>query len=135
MALIDKAIDQSTLSIHRLVQSAVFHRLADSERSRYFDTVVQLLSWGFPDTWSEDVGHQINAWERCEKRVPHIYHLAKLVKRHSIRPSHGQKYAELLLRFSWYVDIDFLLVRHDQFLTKLLLGTCMNERHTTSPEN
>ncbi|GAP84174.1 putative NB-ARC and TPR domain protein [Rosellinia necatrix] len=103
VALINKTIDRPTISIHRLVQSAALHRLADSDRSRYFNAIVKLLSWGFPDTWSKDVGHQISAWEKCEKCLPHIDHLAKLAKRHSIRSSHGQRYAELLLRSSWYL--------------------------------
>ncbi|KAI0157224.1 hypothetical protein GGR57DRAFT_461278 [Xylariaceae sp. FL1272] len=102
-ALINKTIDQPILSLHRLVQSAAIRRLLESERPKYFDTVVQLLSWGFPDTWSKDVGHQINAWKKCEKCLPHIDHLSKLAKRYSIRSSHAQAYAELLLRCSWYL--------------------------------
>jgi tetratricopeptide (TPR) repeat protein len=103
VALVNKTTNQSALSLHRLVQSVALSRLADSDRTACFDVVVKLLSWGFPDTWSKDVGHQIQAWKKCEKCLPHIDHLAKLVKRHSIRSDNGQRYAELLLRCSWYL--------------------------------
>ncbi|KAI0024434.1 P-loop containing nucleoside triphosphate hydrolase protein [Xylariomycetidae sp. FL0641] len=102
-ALINKAIEQPVLSVHRLVQSAAIRRLSKLERPKYFDTAVQLLSWGFPDTWSKDVGHQIDAWKKCEKCLPHIDHLSKLIKQHSIQSSDMEKYAELLLRCSWYL--------------------------------
>ncbi|RYC57267.1 hypothetical protein CHU98_g8943 [Xylaria longipes] len=64
VALINKTFSQPILSLHRLVQDAAIRRLPDSDRPRYFDAVVHLLSWGFPDTWSKDVGHQVGAWER-----------------------------------------------------------------------
>ncbi|TRX96272.1 hypothetical protein FHL15_002996 [Xylaria flabelliformis] len=64
VALINKTFSQPILSLHRLVQYAAIRKLPESDRPRYFDAVVHLLSWGFPDTWSKDVGHQIGAWER-----------------------------------------------------------------------
>ena len=57
-ALIDKSIEDAILSIHRLVEAAVIRRLNKEDQSKYFDVVVRILSWGFPDTWSEDIGHQ-----------------------------------------------------------------------------
>ncbi|KAI1802970.1 hypothetical protein F4811DRAFT_554356 [Daldinia bambusicola] len=104
-ALINKAMDQPVVTVHRLVQSAAIRRLPNSDRPRYFDAVIQLLSWGFPDTWSKDVGHQIDAWKKCEKCLPHIGHIAKLSKKHNIQPGNTQLYAELLLRCSWQVAI------------------------------
>ncbi|KAI0199004.1 TPR-like protein [Astrocystis sublimbata] len=98
LALVNKSFSQPILSLHRLVQYAAIRKLSDSDKSLYFDVAIRLLSWGFPDTWSKDIGHQIGAWERCEKCLPHIDHLAKLVKRHSVRTSSGDRYAELLLR-------------------------------------
>ncbi|KAI1654070.1 hypothetical protein F4813DRAFT_399435, partial [Daldinia decipiens] len=102
-ALINKTMDQPVLTVHRLVQSAAIRRVPNSDRPRYFDAVIQLLSWGFPDTWSRDVGHQINAWKKCEKCLPHIGHIARLSKKHDIQPRNAQQYAELLLRCSWYL--------------------------------
>ncbi|KAI5457573.1 P-loop containing nucleoside triphosphate hydrolase protein [Mariannaea sp. PMI_226] len=53
--------DLAILSIHRLVQSAVQKRLSESESIKYFDGVVHILCWGFPDHPSTDIGHQIAA--------------------------------------------------------------------------
>ncbi|KAI1215007.1 uncharacterized protein F4807DRAFT_466343 [Annulohypoxylon truncatum] len=102
-ALINKTMEKPVITVHRLIQSAAIRRLSSPDRPRYFDVVTQLLSWGFPDTWSKDIGHQINAWQKCEKCLPHIDHLAKLSKKHNIQPSNAQQYAELLLRCSWYL--------------------------------
>ncbi|KAI1479741.1 TPR-like protein [Daldinia eschscholtzii] len=103
-ALINKTMEQPVVTVHRLVQSAAIRRLPTSDRPRYFDAVINLLSWGFPDTWSKDVGHQINAWKKCEKCLPHIGHIARLSKRHNIQPRNVQQYAELLLRCGCLVD-------------------------------
>ncbi|KAI1462266.1 TPR-like protein [Annulohypoxylon moriforme] len=102
-ALINKTVEKPVITIHRLIQSAAIHRLPASDRPKYFDTVIHLLSWGFPDTWSKDIGHQFNTWQTCEEYLPHIEHLVKLSKRHDIRPSNVQQYAELLLGCSWYL--------------------------------
>ncbi|KAI1103520.1 hypothetical protein F4804DRAFT_342413 [Jackrogersella minutella] len=98
-ALINKTTDKPLVTVHRLIQSAALLRLPAPERP----SLIQLLSWGFPDTWSKDIGHQINAWEKCEKCLPHIKHLTKLSKKHDIQPNDVQQYAELLLRCSWYL--------------------------------
>ncbi|KAI1180884.1 hypothetical protein F4777DRAFT_177094 [Nemania sp. FL0916] len=127
-ALINKSIQQPILSLHRLVQNAAMHRLTNTDRLKYFDAAVYLLSWGFPNTWSKDIGHQVKAWEKCEKCLPHIDNLAKLVKRYSIRSSHSQQYAELLLRCSWY-----LYERESYDLAQRLVDAAVNtfENKTT----
>ena len=102
-ALINRAADSKVLSLHRLVQSAAMRRIEGPQQARYLDAVVQMLSWGFPDHWSKDIGHQFAAWSRCEKCLPHIYHLSEQKKLHDASPGDHQKYAELLLRCSWYV--------------------------------
>src|SRR6266446_391840 len=100
-ALIDKSIEDAILSIHRLIQAAVIRRLNKEDQSNYFDVVVRILSWGFPDTWSEDIGHQFQFWKKCEICLPHVDHLVKQAKRHRIRSRNVQLYGELLLRCSW----------------------------------
>ncbi|KAH8813358.1 hypothetical protein F5884DRAFT_879629 [Xylogone sp. PMI_703] len=102
-ALIEKSIDDAVLSIHRLVQAAIVRGLKEDERSKYFDVIVRILSWGFPDTRSEDVGHQFHAWAKCEKCLPHVNHLVKQAKRYNIATKDPQLYGELLLRCSWYL--------------------------------
>lgn len=100
-ALVNRAGVSAVLTVHRLVQSAASVRLGEQERITYFDAVVRLLCWGFPDHSSTDIGHQIAAWRRCEKCLPHVNHLAELAIRDEYRPGDRQKYADLLLRCSW----------------------------------
>ncbi|KJZ74929.1 hypothetical protein HIM_05660 [Hirsutella minnesotensis 3608] len=102
-ALVNRASDLAILSIHRLVQSAVQKRLSESESIKCFDAVVHMLCWGFPDHSSTDIGHQITAWTRCEKCLPHVNHLVQLAKYQGKAPGDRQKYANLLLRCSWYL--------------------------------
>ena len=102
-ALINREGDLAILSIHRLVPSAVRKRLSESETIKYFDAVVHILCWGFPDHSSTDIGHQIAAWARCEKCLPHVNHLVQLAKYQRMNPGDRQKYADLLLRCSWWV--------------------------------
>lgn len=100
-ALVNRAADSAVLSVHRLVQSAARKRLSDAESTKFFDTAVHLLCWGFPDHASTDIGHQVSAWERCEKCLPHVHHLAELAIQQGHKAGNGQKYADLLLRCSW----------------------------------
>ncbi len=76
-------------------------RLPTEDRRRYFGAAVQMLSWGFPDTWSKDVGHQVKAWTKCEKCLSHVGHLVKAAKKYNIEVADAQRYGELLLRCSW----------------------------------
>lgn len=89
------------MSIHRLIQSTVIHGHSDEEKKEYLATLIGLLSWGFPNTWSEDVGHQFKTWARCERCLPHVNHLLHFRGKNKIPLSNPQLYAELLLRCSW----------------------------------
>ena len=89
------------LSVHRLMQAVVINNHSSTYRSKCFDTVVQVLSCGFPERWSEDTGHQIETWSNCEKCLPHVHHLVTLREKFEIKVSNPQKYSELLLRCSW----------------------------------
>ena len=102
-ALIDKASDTGCLSVHRLIQAAVMRSMPNKERTQYFDNVVTLLCWGFPDTFSEDVGHQHQSWERSEKCLPHLGHIIERKKEFDIHPKDSQFFAQALLRCSWYL--------------------------------
>ncbi|KAK1246392.1 hypothetical protein MKX08_000194 [Trichoderma sp. CBMAI-0020] len=102
-ALINRSGAPAILSMHRLVQSAARNRLNDIRTAKYFDAVVHMLCWGFPDHSSTDISHQISAWARCEKCLPHVYNLVLLAKHQGKYPGEGQQYAKLLLRCSWYL--------------------------------
>ena len=101
-SLINKTQSTADLSIHRLVQAEILGHLGATEKAQYVDAVVKMLTRGFPDTWSQDVGHQVQAWARCETCLPHINHLQKLYKQDRISISNQHEFAELLLRCSWY---------------------------------
>ena len=103
VALLNKNSDNGLLSVHRLIQAAVMRRLSVEERRNYFAAVVQIVSWGFPDTWSQDVGHQHQSWENSEKCLPHVLHLAKQKEKFSIELSDADDFAQLLLRCCWYL--------------------------------
>jgi hypothetical protein len=100
-ALIGKSLDDGVISVHRLVQAVVLRRLSNEELTRYFDAAVCMLNWGFPDTWSKDVGHQIKAWTRCEKCLPHANRLVTIASKYEIRSNKPGQFGELLLRCSW----------------------------------
>lgn len=102
-ALINKNIEDAVLSIHRLVQAAVTRHLTKDDQIKYFDVAVRIVSCGFPNTWREDVGHQFQAWEKCESYLPHVNHLVTHSKRYNIKSANTQFYGELLLQCSWYV--------------------------------
>ena len=102
-ALISKTKDKARLSAHRLIQTAVMRRLSAEDRTKYLDAVIQILCWGFPDTWSQDVGHQHQSWETCEMCLAHVEHLVKQKNKFQIRPSDVEAFAQLLLRCCWYL--------------------------------
>lgn len=109
-ALINRSGDPAILTVHRLVQSAARKRPGKEDLAKYFDAVVHMLCWGFPDHSSVDIGHQIASWTRCEKCLPHVNHLVDIETRYyvnSVSSGNQQKYADLLLRCGWYVGTIF----------------------------
>jgi hypothetical protein len=100
-ALTNKHSEEKTLSIHRLIQAAVLRKLDDLGKRKYFAAAVCLLNWGFPDTWSKDVGHQKKTWNLCEMCLPHANFLLELAAKYDIQIDQPDAWAELLLRCSW----------------------------------
>ena len=103
--LVEKSIENNHISIHPLLQLVMATNQTDKERAKFFDMAVLMLSCGFPDTWSEDKGHQIEAWSGCEKCLPHVHHLISQRGKFNINVGDTQNYGELLLRCSWYLII------------------------------
>ncbi|KAI1362000.1 P-loop containing nucleoside triphosphate hydrolase protein [Xylaria arbuscula] len=107
VALVNRVRESSDFTIHRLIQSTIRNRLTVVDSAKYFDSVVHMLCWGFPDHSKLDIGHQIASWEQCEKCLPHVRHLVELAKKHPKGAAHGArdqgKYADLLIRCSWYL--------------------------------
>lgn len=102
-ALINKDAADRSLSIHRLIQKAALRRLDNTEKCKYFAVLVKLLSLGFPDTWSKDIGHQKEQWARCERYLPHVNNLVTIASETPALVSQPDEWADLLLRCSWYL--------------------------------
>lgn len=103
MSLIDKSIESGIICMHRLVQTAVMRRMSPQERQEIFSVLVNILATNLPDTYSADVGHQVSSWSRCERSLPHLESIVERNKDYKIFPDDNQPFAELLLRFCWYV--------------------------------
>jgi hypothetical protein len=108
MALVEKNVDEKTLSAHRLIQSAVLRRLSEDGRTKYFDAVVQILHYGFGDSWEEEGGYLFKAWKedvwvRQEACLPHVVHLVELAERYKLRVGNLQTYGTMLHRCTSYV--------------------------------
>ncbi|KAL4735582.1 TPR-like protein [Aspergillus similis] len=102
-ALIDKSTETGDLSVHRLVQRAVIRRMDIKRREEISLLVIAILSANFPDTYSEDVGHQVASWLDSERSLPHIESLVQQIEHFKIFESTNQSFVELLLRCSWYL--------------------------------
>ncbi|KAF2017327.1 TPR-like protein [Aaosphaeria arxii CBS 175.79] len=102
-SLVNKDAEDAVLSVHRLIQATILRNQSPDAQEKTFGIVVRILSWGFPDTWSEDIGHQFQSWANCEKCLPHVNHLVAQRERQKIGLACPQEYGELLLRCSWYL--------------------------------
>ena len=100
-ALIERSEEDATLSVHRLVQSAIMGQLSMDEKTQLTDYATALLLKGFPNTWQSDVGHQFSAWKACEMCLPHVNFLVKQAKKYSLCPGNPELFAELILRCCW----------------------------------
>ena len=125
--LINKSSEASFLSVHRLLQAAVMRRLSPQAKAGYFDLVIIFLCWGFPDTFSKDIGHQHQSWEKCEMCLPHVDHIVKLQERYSIVSSNTETFAQLLLRCCWY-----LYERETYEIARSWIEVALNKFHDRS---
>lgn len=72
-----------SLSVHRLVQYAVFARIPEHEIQELLDSTITLLLNGFPNRWKElgaCQGHGFSAWETFGEVLPQVSSLVELVK-------------------------------------------------------
>lgn len=102
--LIDRFSEDTTLAVHRLVQAAVMKRLSHVEKLTYFNRVVKLLSYGFPNTWNTVTSHQFSSWAKCERCLPHVNYLIVQSNRYNLTPTDPAEFTELILRCCWYVN-------------------------------
>lgn len=100
-SLAHRLSSHKALSIHRLVQFTLFSKLSEAERETYFDYAIKVLSHSFPNTWNDRSHQQGYSWasrETCSKILPHISHLVRLAKEHSLKASNTELFAELVFR-------------------------------------
>jgi hypothetical protein len=105
-ALIDRCSENDSLTIHRLVQSAVMKRLTPEERSKYFDVAIKILSNGFPNTWNTVTSHQFTAWAKCEQCLPHVNFLIVQSQKYGLKATDLNTFSELILRCCWCVLVN-----------------------------
>lgn len=100
-SLVSRLSSSKALSMHRLVQFAVFLRQSEADRISNFDLAVQILYYGFPNTWQRrgpHQGHGWASWETCGAVLPHVSWLMQIFQKHKLRPSNYDLWAELLCR-------------------------------------
>ncbi|KAI1083262.1 hypothetical protein F5B20DRAFT_577646 [Whalleya microplaca] len=104
--LVTRVTSSKVLSVDRLTQLSVFDGLSPKDRVFYFDTVVQILSYNFPNTWNDrgpHQGHGYEAWATCGAVLPHINWLIFLVKERRVKPANSMYWAELIFRAGTYL--------------------------------
>ena len=99
-ALIER-FDDATISVHRLVQSAIMNWLSTQEKTELADYMIRLLIKRFPNTWQSDLGHQYSAWKACEMCLPHVKFLVRQVRNWKFPLKDSQKFTDLGLRCCW----------------------------------
>ena len=77
-SLIDAA-GESTLSMHRLVQAVVRHRLDPSERARWAEAAVSIVNIAFPHESAD-----VRTWKVCDHLLPHAIVVADFAESLSV---------------------------------------------------
>lgn len=100
-SLVTRLATSQALSVHRIVQQVVFNRLSSDEKIYYLDNVINMLAHDFPNTWNScgpSQGHGYQSWELCGRVLSHISWLMALTKKHKLKPSNSNMWAELIFR-------------------------------------
>lgn len=86
--MISRLSSSKALSMHRLVQPAVFSRLSKIERVELSDLTVYILYSDFPNTWQNrgaHQGHGWESWETCSAILSHVNELMQLSTKNKIK--------------------------------------------------
>lgn len=100
-SMISRLSTSKALSLHRLVQFAVFLRMPEEDRIVNFDTAVRFLYVAFPSTWQDhgpNQGHGFAAWATCSTLLPHVRWLMQMSDKHHVRSDIPDMWAELIFR-------------------------------------
>ena len=99
--LVTRIASSEAISVHRPVQALVLERLTPEDRIVYFDLVVNLLFYDFPNTWNArepHQGHGFQAWESCSSVIVHIEWLVDISKEYKVTSEDYTTWAELIFR-------------------------------------
>ncbi|KAK4221160.1 hypothetical protein QBC38DRAFT_461780 [Podospora fimiseda] len=105
-SMVTRVSSSKALSVHRLVQFAVFLRLSKADRIKYFDLAVRILYYDFPNTWQHRGAHQGHgwaSWETCSAILPHVSWLMILFDKYKIKSANTVLWAELVFRAGTYL--------------------------------
>ncbi|KAK0702012.1 tpr repeat-containing protein [Lasiosphaeria miniovina] len=105
-SMVNRLTSSKALSMHRLVQFAVFVRLSKADRIKYFDLAVNILYFDFPNTWQVRGAHQGHgwaSWETCSAILPHVGWLMALSEKHEVKSGNTTMWAELVFRAGTYL--------------------------------
>jgi len=86
--MITKLSSSKALSMHRLVQLVVLHKLPMSGRVETFGLAVRILYFGFPNTLQGGGAHQGHGWafwEKSSEVLPHVSLLMRLSEKYKIK--------------------------------------------------
>lgn len=95
-----------SLSMHRLVKFATMSKISASDKVFYFDKIIKMLSYDFPNTWNRRgprQGHGFQSWEACSAILPHVSSLMDLSKEFKIDTPQPEDWAELVFRSGTYL--------------------------------
>jgi hypothetical protein len=100
-SLMSRLSSSKALSMHRLVQFAIFTRMPESDKTFYFDHATQILYFDFPNTWQKrgsHQGHGWESWETCSAILPHVSWLMQISDEQKVKTTKSDLWAELVFR-------------------------------------
>jgi hypothetical protein len=109
-ALIERNAAARSLSLHRLVQTAVLDELDEldgADKSRYLRFVIELMWQAFPSAWPDKGGDGFTwtTWDKCQRCLPHMTHISRQLPAQKMTENDVLDLIELLLRSAWSVEI------------------------------
>ncbi|KAI0387825.1 tpr repeat-containing protein [Hypomontagnella monticulosa] len=105
-SLVSRLASSKSLSLHRLVKFATLSKISSEEKRFYFENIVRILSYDFPNTWNKRgsyQGHGYQSWETCSAVLPHVGSLMEAMKEFKIEVSEPEDWAGLVFRSGTYL--------------------------------
>jgi hypothetical protein len=102
-ALLNRYPTMRSISIHRLIQAAVFDELGQDDKTRFLRLGIDLLTEVFPCAWANSGGDGFTyaAWDWCQRCIPHVTHMSRQFSDQVMSEKDAIDFIELLLRCAW----------------------------------